>query len=155
MTAPHPLTQELRFAHVPSGTRIAWASNGQGPVLVRAAHWMTHVEHDPRSPLWRPWLERLGRTLHLVRYDERGCGSSASDGSAPGLDSAVQDLAAVVQACGAERVALLGISGAAPAAVAPTALTELSCSRASALAAALAAAAATPATALPKRTPRS
>jgi pimeloyl-ACP methyl ester carboxylesterase len=118
MKVNHPLTQELRFAHVPSGARIAWASNGHGPVMVRAAHWMTHVEHDPRSPLWRPWLEGLGRTLRLVRYDERGCGSSASDGSAPGLDSAVQDLAAVVKASGAERVALLGISGAAPTAVA-------------------------------------
>jgi pimeloyl-ACP methyl ester carboxylesterase len=112
------MDNSLRFTHLANGTRIAWAVQGQGPVMVRAAHWMTHVEHDLQSPLWRPWLERLGRSVRLVRYDERGCGASGRDGTAPGLDSAVEELAAVVQACGAERVALLGVSGGAAAALA-------------------------------------
>jgi hypothetical protein len=41
------LTHELRFARMASGARIAWARSGRagGPVLLRAAHWMTHVDH--------------------------------------------------------------------------------------------------------------
>ena len=64
--APGPAS-EIRFARVASGARIAWARSGNrgAPVLVRVAHWMTHVEHDLRSPIWRPWLCRLGRGLDI------------------------------------------------------------------------------------------
>ena len=58
--APRPVRQEIRFTHVKSGARIAWASSGRlapgTPVLVRAAHWMTHVEFDAVSPIFNPWI---------------------------------------------------------------------------------------------------
>lgn len=111
----HP---QLRFAHLRSGTRIAWATSGQGPVLVRAAHWMTHVQHDPASPIWQPWIQRLSEEVQLVRYDERGCGLSGPDDSPLGLDAALEELEAVVEATGKSTVALLGMSGAAAPAVA-------------------------------------
>ncbi len=115
---PSSLHQQLRFAHLHSGTRIAWATSGQGPVLLRAAHWMTHVQHDHESPIWRPWLERLGREVQLVRYDERGCGLSGPDDSPLGLEPAVEELDTVFAALGKSPVALLGMSGAvAPALV--------------------------------------
>lgn len=113
-----PQSAEIRFARVASGASIAWARHGKGPVLVRVAHWMTHVEHDLQSPIWRPWLERLGRDLEVVRYDERGCGLSSSDEVPLGLDAATEELAAVVDARAAPQVALLGQSGAAAAAIA-------------------------------------
>ena len=47
--------------------RIAWATDGQLPTRVRAAPWMTHVEHDLASPIGRPWPERLGRGATLIR----------------------------------------------------------------------------------------
>ncbi len=112
------LRQELRFTHVPTGARIAWARSGHGPALLRAGHWMTHVEYDCESALFRPWLERLGRGVTLLRYDERGCGLSGADGVAPGLETSVEEIAAVVEAAGHERVALLGISGGAPPSIA-------------------------------------
>jgi pimeloyl-ACP methyl ester carboxylesterase len=112
------LTQEVRFARVPSGTRIAWAKTGSGPPLVRAAHWMTHVEHDVRSPIWKPWLERIGRRLTLVRYDARGSGLSGKDDRAGGADSDLEDLEAVVGASGLDRCALLGISAGTATAIA-------------------------------------
>lgn len=115
---PASHTAGIRFARLASGARIAWARHGSGPVLVRVAHWMTHVEHDLRSPIWRPWLDRLGRELEVVRYDERGCGLSGSDEVPLGLDAATEELAAVVAATGAPQVALLGQSGAAAAAIA-------------------------------------
>jgi pimeloyl-ACP methyl ester carboxylesterase len=113
-------TQELRFVRLGSGTRIAWARSGRpgAPTLVRVAHWLTHVEYDLRSPLWRPWVEQLGRSFRLVRYDERGCGLSGADDSPLDLDSWVEELEAVIEANGEPRVALLGVSGAAPAAIA-------------------------------------
>jgi len=113
-----PLIQDLRFTHLASGTRIAWARSGRGPPLLRAGHWMTHVEYDAESALFRPWIERLGRAVELIRYDERGCGLSGSDDSPLGLDASVEEIGAVVAASGLQRLALLGISGGAPAAIA-------------------------------------
>jgi len=115
-----PLIHELRFTHVRSGARIAWARSGRvgAPVLLRTAHWMTHVDYDLRSPLWRPLIEQLGRQFELVRYDERGCGLSAADDVPLGLDASVEEIEAVTQAHGAQTFALLGISGGAAAAVA-------------------------------------
>jgi len=123
MSAPTgaPLRQEIRFAHVASGARIAWARSGRighdAPVLVRTAHWMTHVEYDAVSPIFKPWLERLGRGLRLVRYDERGCGLSSGDGVALDTRAALEEIEVVVQASGEPKVALLGISGGCGAAV--------------------------------------
>ena len=115
-----PSFSGIRFARLPSGTRIAWAASGRGPVLVRVAHWMTHVEQDLQSPLWGPWLVRLNRSVQLVRYDERGCGLSGRDSAELGLAAALEELEAVVDAVfdatGQSQVALLGMSGAgAPA----------------------------------------
>ena len=112
------MRQEIQFARLANGTPLAWSQHGHGPTLVRVGHWLTHVGNDPGSPLWQPWLDRLGREATLVRYDERGCGLSGTDGTAPGLDASVEELAAVVDATGQASVALLGISGAVPPAVA-------------------------------------
>lgn len=114
------MQHELRFVRLASGTRIAWARSGRpgGPVLVRLAHWMTHVDHDLRSPVWQPWIRCLGRRVELVRYDERGCGLSDSDAQPLGLEAAVEELAAVIEARAAPKVALLGASGAGAPAIA-------------------------------------
>ena len=115
---PTVLANEIRFAHVSSGARIAWAKSGRGPALVRVAHWMTNVEHDTTSPIWRPWLLGFGRRLQTIRYDERGCGLSGSDDVELGLEAALEELEAVIDATGLQRVALLGQSGASAPAIA-------------------------------------
>jgi DNA-directed RNA polymerase subunit RPC12/RpoP len=63
--------QQVRFCTAPDGTRIAVASIGSGPPLVRAAHWLSHVEHDLQSPVWRPWLRELSRHHTYVRVGRR------------------------------------------------------------------------------------
>lgn len=118
MPSTTPLRQELRFTQVPSGARLAWARSGQGPPLLRAGLWMTHLEYDTESALFRPWLERLGRAVTLYRYDERGCGLSGVDDVAPSLESAVEEIGAVLDAAALPRVALLGISGGAAPSIA-------------------------------------
>jgi pimeloyl-ACP methyl ester carboxylesterase len=120
MSIERGTAQEVRFARVSSGARIAWARSGRpgAPTLVRAAHWLTNVDYDLRSPLWGPWVERLSRSFRLVRYDERGCGLSSADDRTLDLESLVEELEAVIDAHGEQRVALLGVSGGAPAAIA-------------------------------------
>ena len=52
--------QEVAFARSGDGTRIAWARHGHGPPLVRVGTWLTHLEEDWTSPVWRHWLGDLG-----------------------------------------------------------------------------------------------
>jgi pimeloyl-ACP methyl ester carboxylesterase/DNA-binding CsgD family transcriptional regulator len=110
----------IAFCTAPDGLRLAYATDGSGPPLVKAANWMTHLEHDWQSPVWRHWLTGLGERHRLVRYDERGCGLSDRDvGPEPfTLDRWVSDLEAVVAASGAERFPLIGISQGASLAIA-------------------------------------
>jgi pimeloyl-ACP methyl ester carboxylesterase len=94
----------------PDGTRIAVAAVGAGPPLLRAAHWLSHVEHDLASPVWRPWLDELSRHHTYIRYDQRGCGLSDSAVSDFTLDAWVGDLEAVADGLGLTRFPLLGMS---------------------------------------------
>src|SRR5688572_27284276 len=113
-----PLSQKIRFCTAPDGTRIATASIGAGPPLLRAAHWLSHVERDVDSPVWRPWLVELSRHHTYIRYDQRGSGLSDSDISNFSLDAWVGDLEAVVTSLGLHRFALLGMSQGGAAAIA-------------------------------------
>jgi pimeloyl-ACP methyl ester carboxylesterase/DNA-binding CsgD family transcriptional regulator len=110
--------QEVRFCVAPDRCRIAYAVHGNGPPLVRTATWLTHLEFDWESPVWRHWLDGLGEAHTVVRYDERGCGLSDRDVEALSLEARVADLGAVVDAVGLERFALLGMSQSGPVAVA-------------------------------------
>ena len=47
------------------GTAIAWAETGEGPPLLRGGHWLSHLEHDWKSPVYAPLLERLAQK-HVV-----------------------------------------------------------------------------------------
>ena len=85
---------------------------------MRAATWLTHLDYDWESPVWRHWLEQLGERFTVVRYDERGCGLSDRDLGDLSLDRWVADLETVVDAAGLERFALLGISQGGAVAVA-------------------------------------
>src|SRR6187431_1597095 len=112
------LRQEVRFCTTADGTRIAVATIGSGPPLVRAAHWLSHVEHDLESPVWRPWLGELSQRHAYVRYDQRGCGLSDRTLSGLSLDAWVGDLEVVVDQLGLERFPLLGMSQGGAVAIA-------------------------------------
>src|SRR5262249_3192246 len=45
--------QQIRFCRSWDGVQIAWSSIGQGPTLVKTGNWMTHLEKDLESPIWR------------------------------------------------------------------------------------------------------
>jgi pimeloyl-ACP methyl ester carboxylesterase/DNA-binding CsgD family transcriptional regulator len=93
------------------GVRLAWAESGAGLPLVKAATWLTHLEYDPESPVWRHWTGFLSSTFRYIRYDERGCGMSDWDIRDTSIERRVADLETVVEAAGlAEPFTLLGIS---------------------------------------------
>lgn len=92
------MDQDILFCRTSSGLTLAWARSGEGPPLVKAANWLSHLEHDWTSPVWRPLLERLGRHHTVVRYDERGCGLSDRDVDDLSFEAWVEDLEAVVEA---------------------------------------------------------
>ena len=112
--------QSLRFCTAADGTRIAIAAIGSGTPLVRCAHWLSHVEHDLHSPVWRPWLAELSRDHQYIRYDQRGCGLSDSTVTDFSLDAWVGDLEAVVDRLGLRRFPLIGMSQGGAVAIAYT-----------------------------------
>ena len=112
------MKQEVRFCTARDGVRLAYAIHGRGPPLVRVATWLTHLDFDWASPIWRHWLDALGERHAVVRYDERGCGLSDSETGDPSVETWVGDLEAVVDTAGLDRFTLLGISQGAAIAVA-------------------------------------
>ena len=111
-------TQLIRFCRSRDGTRIAYATSGSGPPLVKAANYLTHLEHDWNGPVWHHWLRDLGARRTIVRYDARGCGLSDRVVDDLAMDKWVDDLAAVVDALDLERFPLLGISQGASVCIA-------------------------------------
>jgi pimeloyl-ACP methyl ester carboxylesterase/DNA-binding SARP family transcriptional activator len=117
LPAPHgpilldgDLRQDIRFARSRDGVRLAYATVGSGTPLVKAANWLNHLEFDWESPVWRRLFRELAMRHTLIRYDERACGLSDPDPPVMSLDAWVLDLECIVDACGLDRFALLGIS---------------------------------------------
>lgn len=110
------MRQQIRFCASSDGVRLAYAVSGGGPPLLRAPHWITHLEHD--AAVWGHLLDALGRRFTLVRFDQRGCGLSDRAVSDISFDAWVRDVEAVANAAQVERFAVLGVSQGAAIAVA-------------------------------------
>jgi pimeloyl-ACP methyl ester carboxylesterase/DNA-binding winged helix-turn-helix (wHTH) protein len=124
-TAPAPAaggrssgTQRIHFCSAHDGARLAYATLGVGPPLVKAANWLSHLELDGQGPVWTHWLQHLGRDHCLTRYDARGNGLSTWHPPSITFDDFVADLGTVFDAARIERAPVLGISQGAAVAVA-------------------------------------
>ena len=115
---PGSVQQRVRFCEASDKVHLAVATAGRGLPLVKTANWLNHVEFDWKSPVWSPLFGRLAAQCHLVRYDERGTGLSQRDVTDYSFEAFVRDLETVVDDCGLQRFALLGISQGAPVAIA-------------------------------------
>ena len=103
--------QNIRYATSCDGVRIAYAVMGKGTPVVRASHWLTHLEYELNSPVWRHLIILGMASRHtLVRYDGRGTGLSQRDAVEISLDRWVDDLACIVDCLSLERFVLLGVS---------------------------------------------
>jgi pimeloyl-ACP methyl ester carboxylesterase/DNA-binding winged helix-turn-helix (wHTH) protein len=105
-------TQQIGFCRAHDDVRLAYAVTGDGPPLVKAANWLSHLEYDWENPTWRHWWIALSRSHRLIRYDARGCGLSDwnVDPDTFALDTWVDDLATIVDRAGVDRFDVLGIS---------------------------------------------
>jgi class 3 adenylate cyclase/alpha-beta hydrolase superfamily lysophospholipase len=112
------LKQEIRFCSAPDGVQLAWSMLGQGPPLVKTGNWMTHLEYELESPIWRHLYRELAKMRTLIRYDARGNGLSDRTVDDISFDAFVCDLEAVIDAAKVARFALLGISQGCSVAVA-------------------------------------
>ena len=123
LTPTRPVTspafeQEVRFCRGQDGVRLAYAIHGSGPPLVVVSCWLSHLQHDWQSPVWRHFLDQLGDIATVIRYDERGFGMSDWNVDDFSLEARVSDLDAILAATGLERFAMLGMSGGSAVAMA-------------------------------------
>jgi len=119
-TLPAKRRGRVRFCTTSDGAGVAFATTGEGPPFVKVANWLTHLEYDEESPVWRHLIEAFSRDFTLVRYDERGAGLSDREigDDEFGLEPWLRDLEAVVDALECERFPLLGISQGGAVAIA-------------------------------------
>lgn len=101
---------EVSFVTSADGTRIAWSRHGSGPPLVWVGTWLTHLDHDWSSPVWRHWLDALGQRFTVIRYDDRGGGLSDRAPVEYSLKTWRADLEAVIAAAGVHSFTLFGMS---------------------------------------------
>jgi pimeloyl-ACP methyl ester carboxylesterase/DNA-binding CsgD family transcriptional regulator len=111
--------QRIRYLRTSDGVQLAWAEAGSGPWLVKASNWLSHLEYEWESPVWRHWIRFFADHFRYVRWDERGCGMSDWNAGEISQERWLADLEAVIAAAGIdEPVALLGISSGAAICVA-------------------------------------
>lgn len=102
------------------GSRVAYATVGDGPPLVLPAYWVSHLGEDWGYPSFRTFVESLAQGRLVVRYDRPGVGLSDRERRPETLtlDYEVELLAALVDALGLDRVALFGSSVGGPIGIA-------------------------------------
>ncbi|HEY5821719.1 MAG TPA: alpha/beta fold hydrolase [Propionibacteriaceae bacterium] len=109
--------QDIRFARSADGVGIAYAVHGSGPPLLIDACWLSHLQFDWQSPVWRHYLAELGRIATVIRYDERGHGLSDRGVTDHSLEARVADLEAVADDAGFDRFALMAMAQGGPVAI--------------------------------------
>jgi pimeloyl-ACP methyl ester carboxylesterase len=107
---------QTRFAQ--SGdVNIAYQVVGNGPIdLVFVMGWVSNIDEFWTEPSWAHFLERLASFSRLIVFDKRGTGLSdrVDEKNLPTLEVRMDDVRAVMDACGSKRAALFGISEGGP-----------------------------------------
>src|SRR4051794_38402803 len=97
---------------------IAYQVAGDGPIdLVLVLGFATHLDMQWEAPPMARFFERLASFSRLVLFDKRGTGLSDPVSDVPTLEQRVDDVRAVLDACGSKRAALFGISEGGPMSV--------------------------------------
>jgi pimeloyl-ACP methyl ester carboxylesterase/DNA-binding CsgD family transcriptional regulator len=111
-------TQRIKYLRTTDGVKLAWAEAGSGPPLVKAANWMSHLEYEFESPVWRHWIKFFTENFRYIRHDERGCGMTDWNVGDLSLERWIEDLEEVIDAADPQGpFVLLGISQGAAASI--------------------------------------
>ncbi len=89
---------------------VAYQVFGEGPDLVMAPGFVSHIDNYWDEPGFARWLQGLGRFCRVVLFDKRGTGLSDRVPELPAMDERMDDIRAVMDAVGIERAAQFGIS---------------------------------------------
>ncbi len=114
MNRPAP---SVRFFRTPSGQRVAYSVDGDGPPLVCSAWWVSHVESDWESAGFREFFGGLAEHRTVIRYDRIGAGLSDRERDRVELEDEVATLSALIEHLELPRVALFGLACAGPPAI--------------------------------------
>lgn len=109
--------RDIRFVTSSDGVQIAKATYGSGPLLLKAATWLTHIEHAPAGTMSAALIDEFSRSGTYVEYDTRGCGLSQRHVKDISFEAWVRDLEAVADSHGEKPFVLLGMTCAAGVAV--------------------------------------
>jgi pimeloyl-ACP methyl ester carboxylesterase len=102
--SPHPERNGASGKRVRT-PRVFWHEGGQGDVVLLLNGWMTSGLVWPSD-----WLRRLEKRFHVVRIDNRGTGFSRTARAPYTMADLAEDAAQVIQAAGADRATILGLS---------------------------------------------
>jgi class 3 adenylate cyclase len=101
-------TPKTRYACSADGTYIAYQVFGEGPDLLVAFPWISHLELFWEDPDVGSWLRALAGFARVITMDQRGIGLSDRMTQVIDLETKVDDVRAVLDAVGSERTALYG-----------------------------------------------
>jgi class 3 adenylate cyclase/pimeloyl-ACP methyl ester carboxylesterase len=104
------IDQRIGFCRTTDGVRLAYATAGEGPPIVKAPNWISHLEYDWDALVYRGLFRLLSHKRKLVRFDARGNGLSDREVDQIDFEAFVDDMECVANAAGLERFPLLGIS---------------------------------------------
>jgi len=97
------------------GLSIAYTTAGEGPMdLVVVPGFVSHLEEAFKQPAMAKFIGRLTRFARVIVFDKAGTGLSDPADGVSTLEQRIEDLTAVLDAVGAERVAMFGVSEGAP-----------------------------------------
>ena len=97
-----------KYARSADGTFIAYQVFGDGPDLLLAQAWISHLELSWESDESASWLRALGRFARVIFMDQRGIGLSDRMTQMIDLETRVDDVRAVLDAAGSQRPVLYG-----------------------------------------------
>ncbi len=109
-------TPETRY--VQNGdVNIAYQIIGEGDTdIVFVMGWISHLEYFWKHNLFASFLNRLASFSRLILFDKRGTGLSdrVPLSELPTLEQRMEDVHAVMDACGSEKAVLIGVSEGGP-----------------------------------------
>ena len=112
---------QIGFCTTPDGARIAYATLGQGPVMVVPPAYLHIIEGLKTNPETRSMFESLARYHTVVVYDMRGAGFSDRNRTVFTLESELHDLETVIDHLKLDKMILFGRGAYGPVAIAYTA----------------------------------
>jgi pimeloyl-ACP methyl ester carboxylesterase len=102
--------QEIQYCTTSDDVRLAYSVIGKGSPIVRACHWLSHLEYDLKYPVFRHLILGLAHRHSVVRYDGRGMGLSQRLVTEISFERWINDLESVVDALSLKRFVLFGMS---------------------------------------------